>query len=130
MPIAALIGAVIFVGWILALISLITQHSIFGWGLPHGMPLWVGIIGLFLLYSLISAPFKDASRRHQAAAITPAGARCTASCGSDSPLLFFWLAYNFFPGFQSSWTSSCGPRTSRCRHLGDHSFEGVGFEGT
>jgi hypothetical protein len=32
LPIAAIVGALLFVGWILALFSLITQHNIFGFG--------------------------------------------------------------------------------------------------
>src|SRR3982751_884385 len=42
LPIAAVVGAVLFVVWALALLSLVTQHTVFGLGLPHGMPLWVG----------------------------------------------------------------------------------------
>ena len=57
-PIAALIGAVMFVAWVLAMFSLVTQHSIFGWYLPHNMPWWLGIIGLVFLYSVISAPLR------------------------------------------------------------------------
>ena len=64
LPIAAIVGALLFVGWILALFSLITQHNIFGWGLPHGMPLWVGILVLVadLLRDLRAAQ-GDSSRR-------------------------------------------------------------------
>src|SRR5262245_225941 len=57
-PIAAVVGAIVFVCWILAMMSLVTQHSIFGWYLPHGIPLWVGIIALVGLYFIISAPLR------------------------------------------------------------------------
>jgi phage shock protein PspC (stress-responsive transcriptional regulator) len=53
-PIAAILGAVFFVGWLVAMFSLITQHHIFGWSLPHGVPMWVGIIGLVVLYVMVT----------------------------------------------------------------------------
>ena len=82
LPIAAIVGAVLFVGWILALFSLVTQHTVFGWSLPHGMPIWVGILVLALLYFAISAPLKAIRHGgHQAAGIFRDGARCTGSCG-------------------------------------------------
>ena len=39
--IAALVGALIAVVMILTLFSLLTQQSVFGMALPHGMPLWM-----------------------------------------------------------------------------------------
>ena len=63
LPIAAIVGAVLFVGWILAMFSLITQHTIFGWALPHGMPLWVGILLLVLLYFADLDAAQDGSPR-------------------------------------------------------------------
>jgi phage shock protein PspC (stress-responsive transcriptional regulator) len=95
-PIAALIGAVIFVGWILAMLSLVTQHSIFGWGLPHGIPLWVGILGLFVLYAVISAPFKMVGR----GGYHPGWAALSGLVWLGCTLLLFWAAYYFFPGFR------------------------------
>src|SRR5688572_11927937 len=72
LPIAAIIGAVLFVGWMLALISLITQQTVFGWALPNGMPLWVGILILVLIYFAISTPLKMVRQGgHQAAGYHP-----------------------------------------------------------
>ena len=99
LPIAAIIGAVLFVSWILALASLVTQHSIFGWGLPHGMPLWVGFLLLFMLYFAVSAPFKMV--RHggqQAAGNHPGWGALHGLMWIGFTALFFWLAYTFFPG--------------------------------
>jgi phage shock protein PspC (stress-responsive transcriptional regulator) len=99
LPIAAIIGAVLFVGWILALISLVTQHTVFGWGLPHGMPLWVGILILVMLYVAISAPLKMVRHGgHQAAGYHPGWHAFHALIWLGFTALFFWLAYTFFPG--------------------------------
>jgi phage shock protein PspC (stress-responsive transcriptional regulator) len=46
--------------WILALMSLVATHAIFGWPLPPGIPLWVAIIGLFVLYHAVTGPIKAA----------------------------------------------------------------------
>ena len=97
--VAALIGAVIFVTWILAMFSLVTQHSIFGWYLPHGMPWWVGIIALVLIYSAISAPLRmmrHAGQQH--ANSHPAWGALHGLMWIGFTVLLFWAAYTFFPG--------------------------------
>lgn len=98
LPIAAIVGAIIFVVWVLSLISLVTQHSILGWALPHNVPLWVGILGLVLLYMLVSAPFKmvrdaGAGRGYHAGwrALHNVVFLCVV-------VLLFWVAYTFIPG--------------------------------
>ena len=76
LPIAAIIGAVLFVAWILALVSLITYQTIFGWGMPHSVPLWVGILVLTLLYFAISTPLRVIRHGgHRAAGYHPGWAR-------------------------------------------------------
>jgi len=98
LPIAAIIGAAIFVVWILALVSLVTQHSILGWSLPLNVPLWVGVIALVLAYVVISAPFKM---------VRDAGAGQGYHAGWRAlhnvvficvVVLLFWVAYTFIPG--------------------------------
>jgi phage shock protein PspC (stress-responsive transcriptional regulator) len=99
LPIVAIVGAVLFVAWILALISLVTQHTVFGWGLPHGMPLWVGILILLLAYVAISAPLKMV--RHggnPAPGYHPGWGALHALIWIGFTVVFFWLAYTFFPG--------------------------------
>jgi len=99
LPIAAIVGAVLFVGWILALVSLITQHTVFGWALPHGMPLWVGILVLALVYFAISAPLKMIRHGgHQAAGHHAGWGALHGLMWIGFTTLFFWLAYTFFPG--------------------------------
>jgi phage shock protein C len=99
LPIAAIIGAIVFVGWILAMISLVTQHSIFGWGLPHGVPLWVGIIALVAIYAMVSAPLKMVRNGgHQAAGYHPAWRALHSVIWICAVLLLLWCAYTFLPG--------------------------------
>ncbi|MEO8017558.1 MAG: PspC domain-containing protein [Pseudomonadota bacterium] len=98
-PIIAIIGAVLFVAWILALVSLITQHNVFGWALPHGMPLWVGILVLALVYFAISTPLKMIRHGgHEAAGYHPGWRALHGLIWIGFTALFFWLAYTFFPG--------------------------------
>jgi phage shock protein PspC (stress-responsive transcriptional regulator) len=99
LPIAAIVGAVLFVAWVLALVSLIAQQTVFGWHLPHGMPLWVGILVLAMLYFAISTPLKMI--RHggrQAAGYHPGWAALHGLMWLGFTVLFFWIAYTVFPG--------------------------------
>jgi phage shock protein PspC (stress-responsive transcriptional regulator) len=99
LPIAAIAGAVLFVAWVLALISLIAQQTVFGWPLPHGMPLWVGILVLAMLYFAVSTPLKMI--RHggrEAAGYHPGWAALHGLMWLGFTVLFFWIAYTVFPG--------------------------------
>ena len=98
LPIAAIIGAGIFVGWILAMVSLITQHSIFGWALPHDIPLWVGILGLVLIYMLMSAPFKMVRNAAPGQGYHPGWRALHGVIWIGGVVLLFWAAYTFIPG--------------------------------
>jgi phage shock protein PspC (stress-responsive transcriptional regulator) len=100
LPIAAIVGAVVFVCWSLAMISLVTQHTIFGWGLPHGIPLWVGIVGLVMIYLLVSAPLKAVRNGAHGGAYHPGWRAVHTMVWIGSVLLLFWLAYSIFPGIR------------------------------
>jgi phage shock protein PspC (stress-responsive transcriptional regulator) len=98
-PAAALLGAVLFVGWILAMFSLITNHSILGWGLPHGIPLWAGILGLVVLYIAVTAPLRAIRHGGQATTARQAGwGMLHGLIWLGFTVFLFWLAYNIFPG--------------------------------
>jgi hypothetical protein len=112
LPIAALISAGLFVLFILAVASLITQQTVFGWDLPHGMPLWMGIIALGVLYSLLTVPLRLVRHGGQSAAAQHPGWNALHSvlwiCFTAALL---WLAYLFVPGLgevvdQLSWAAS------------------------
>ncbi len=99
-PVAALIGAGLFVVWILALFSLVTQHTIFGWSLPHGMPLWVGILLLVLVYSAIAAPVRAIRRsgQYSTGGFHPAWNALHGLLWLGFTVVMFWAAYTFLPG--------------------------------
>jgi phage shock protein PspC (stress-responsive transcriptional regulator) len=99
LPIAAIVGAILFVIWILAMGSLVTSHSIFGWGLPHGIPIWVGILALVAIYLAISAPLKAVRNGgHQAASYHPGWRALHGLIWIGVVVFLFWVAYHFIPG--------------------------------
>jgi len=99
LPLAAIIGAIVFVAWILALFSLITQHTIFGWALPYGMPQWAGIAALVLIYLAVVGPLKAIRHGGQGAAgYHPGWGALHGLIWLASTALLFWAAYHFFPG--------------------------------
>lgn len=98
LPIAAVIAAIVFVGWILAMFSLITQHTIFGWGLPNGIPLWVGIVALVLIYVAISAPLRAMRHGGQQWGHHPGWSAVYGLIWLGCTALLFWAAYHYFPG--------------------------------
>jgi phage shock protein PspC (stress-responsive transcriptional regulator) len=99
LPIAALISAALAVAFILTLFSLITQHTVFGWGLPHGMPLWVGIVALVMLYIAISTPVRMIRHGgHQAAGYHPGWGAFHSLMWIGFVVLLFWVSYTYVPG--------------------------------
>ena len=97
--VAALVGAVLAVGLMLTLFSLITQQTIFGWALPHGIPLWVAIVALVLLYIAISTPLRMIRHGgHQTGGYHPGWGALHGMMWIGFVVLLFWGAYNFFPG--------------------------------
>ena len=59
-PIANLLGALLFIAFFIALMALITRHTLFGWMLPYDIPWWVWIVALIVLYQVIAAPLRRA----------------------------------------------------------------------
>ncbi|HUO50074.1 MAG TPA: PspC domain-containing protein [Candidatus Paceibacterota bacterium] len=57
-PFYGMIMAALSLMWILALLSLITHHAIFGWVLPVGFPVWLAIILLFIAFHALTGPFR------------------------------------------------------------------------
>jgi phage shock protein PspC (stress-responsive transcriptional regulator) len=62
LAILGVVLALFTIGWLLALASLVTTGAIFGWGLPHDVPFWAGIIVLIVIYNLVAWPIKAARR--------------------------------------------------------------------
>jgi phage shock protein PspC (stress-responsive transcriptional regulator) len=59
-PLTDLVGAVLFIAFLVALFSIATHHRVFGWTLPWDMPGWIGIVALIVLYKVIAAPLRQA----------------------------------------------------------------------
>jgi phage shock protein PspC (stress-responsive transcriptional regulator) len=59
-PLVELIGALLFIAFLFALFSIVTKHSVFGWGLPGHVPGWVGILVVIVLYRAIVSPLRQA----------------------------------------------------------------------
>jgi hypothetical protein len=77
-----------------AVLSLILTGSIFTFGLPAGMPLWVGIVLLFLIFHIIKWPLRVA--RHAAYYHGAVGPGYHYGAGSFLCGLFWWIAVFFF----------------------------------
>jgi len=99
-PFLGVMSMALFLLFVYALFSLATRGIVFGWPLPANVPLWVALLGLFLLYHLLVAPLKAVRfAAHHAAAgwYSPwAGALEVAFS-----VMFFWLAFSYVPAFRA-----------------------------
>ena len=103
LPIAALVGAVLFVAFVLGMVQLVAQHSIFGWDLPYGVPLWVAIVGLVMAY-IIAAQLVRAIRHGGFASgrMHPGWAALHTVLWVCFTSLLLWVAYMFIPGIRET----------------------------
>lgn len=89
--------------WFFALISLLTTGAVFGILLPAGMPLWVGIVGLVILYNFMMLPVR--ALRQGAAGNGPRVSGCAPALFGLWDLAAFiglvvvavWLADRYVP---------------------------------
>ena len=77
-----------------AVLSLILTGSVFTFGLPAGMPLWLGIVLLFLILHIIKWPLRVA--RHAAYYHGAIGPGYHYGAGSFLFGLLWWFAFLFF----------------------------------
>ncbi|MCK9360842.1 PspC domain-containing protein [Patescibacteria group bacterium] len=61
-PVLGLMSALLALVWIAALLSLITTGAIFGWMVPAGIPLWLAIVLLFIVFHMITGPLRGAAQ--------------------------------------------------------------------
>ena len=103
LPIAALVGAVLFVAFVLGIIQVVAQHSIFGWHLPHGVPMWVAIVGLVMAY-FIAAQLVRAIRHggFSSGRVHPGWAALHTVLWFCFTALLLWIAYTFIPGIRET----------------------------
>jgi phage shock protein PspC (stress-responsive transcriptional regulator) len=88
-PILGLYGAGLFVLLMFALVSLAKTGAVFGWMLPMGVPVWVGIVGLVVLFHVLGSPVRLS--RHGPFAVW------NGFLGFGFTLFAFWLAYTYVP---------------------------------
>jgi phage shock protein PspC (stress-responsive transcriptional regulator) len=60
LSVLSVLSALITFGWILASVSLLTSGAVFGIALPAGIPLWVGILIVFVCFQLVQSPLRMA----------------------------------------------------------------------
>ena len=102
-PIVAMLSAALFFVLVWSLISLGTRGLVFGWSLPAGIPLWAGMLGIFLLYQMIVTPLivgrhtmlRSYGRYHYGWLALWGGLMRIGFL-----ILFFWLAYTYMPEFR------------------------------
>jgi phage shock protein PspC (stress-responsive transcriptional regulator) len=100
-PVFAVLSAAFFVAWLIVLISLASTGMIFGWPLPHGIPVWAGLLFIVLAYSAVSGPLRAASRASRHAATGHSygwHGFGDAMFRLGFIIVFLWLAYQFIPG--------------------------------
>ena len=61
-PVLAVISAVLFCVWLVAIVSLATTGTLFGVTMVASMPLWGSILILIVLYSIIARPLRHMRR--------------------------------------------------------------------
>ena len=113
--IMGLVLAAITIGWIFAILSLVTTGAIFGWFLPLGLPLWIGILLLCIFYSLVSWPikaFRHASYHLQPPYQAPRGP-FEGVIGVAVVVILCWYGYHhvpelreFFDHIRQFWSST------------------------
>ena len=98
MPIFSVIGALAFAGLAYGIFTLVTTGFVYGWALPDGMPLWVGVLLLVGLYHVVTAPTRVA--RHSIHRMGPAGgwfAACDGLIGLAVGGLLVWGLFRHMP---------------------------------
>jgi phage shock protein PspC (stress-responsive transcriptional regulator) len=90
-PIVGILSFILLFTFIWTLIAMVKHHTLFGWWLPHDIPLWVGIVFLVVLYRAIASPLHQA--RHAAYYGAPVGHAWVALVGA-----LIWLALVVFLG--------------------------------
>jgi phage shock protein PspC (stress-responsive transcriptional regulator) len=91
-PIVGILSFILLFTFIWTLIAMVKHHTLFGWWLPHDIPLWVGIVFLVVVYRAIASPLHQA--RVAAYYGAPVGHAWVALVGA-----LIWLALVVFLGW-------------------------------
>jgi phage shock protein PspC (stress-responsive transcriptional regulator) len=98
-PLFAVLGIALTVLLVAAVMSLFNTGAIFGWSLPAGLPLWAGVLILFVLFQIVAGPLRVArygtydawGRPH------PALAMWDGLFGTALVVLAIWILYRHMP---------------------------------
>lgn len=60
LPVFTLIEVAFLIAMVLAIVSLVNTGAVFGWVPPPSIPLWAGILILFVIYQIAVSPFRAA----------------------------------------------------------------------
>ena len=93
-PIVGVLGIILFFTFLWMLIAMVKHHTLFGWWMPHEIPLWVGIVFLIVLYRAVASPLHHAK---YAAHYGPPGGAWMAFLGA-----MIWLAIALFLAWLAS----------------------------
>ena len=105
LPLFWLINLLITVAGLYAIFSLVTMGVVFGVALPAGVPLWVGIIAVIVLWNVFAWPVKvlhwgaSADFGHRYRLTGPFGAFGDFLVGLCFLVLIVWLADRYVPQF-------------------------------
>ena len=61
-PVFALAHFALFVAMAVAVVSLVNTGAILQWHLPTDIPVWAGVLGVFVAYQIVGSPIRAASR--------------------------------------------------------------------
>jgi phage shock protein PspC (stress-responsive transcriptional regulator) len=64
LAVLGIVSAILTIGWLLVLMSLVLTGAVMGWTLPHGIPFWAALVVLVVLYSCFAWPIR--ALRHAA----------------------------------------------------------------
>jgi phage shock protein PspC (stress-responsive transcriptional regulator) len=94
------VRAALLLLFLFALLSL-TQHGpVFSALFPGGAPMWMAILFLFIVYKVVSSPFKGGCHGYEWGGLNPfAGLLCTLSWFAFL-FLALWVAGHFVPGIR------------------------------
>jgi hypothetical protein len=99
-PVFGLISAAMSLLLVFALISIATQRIVFGLTLPTSVPLWVGLVGVVVIYHFLTAPLKI-GRYVASQAVGAWYSPWTSVVEGAFSVLFLSLAYYYVPEFRA-----------------------------
>ncbi|MDR3582655.1 MAG: PspC domain-containing protein, partial [Candidatus Pacebacteria bacterium] len=100
MVVGGIIYAILAVAFVLAVISFLMHGVVFGYALGAGHPIWVTLLFLFLVFWIVSLPFKAMSRHCHSHPYHHHGGGVWSLL---SLVLLFYVASLLFPPVHTAW---------------------------